>query len=191
MAEASVYSMKVAKVSAVIVIGLLVSGLLLFAASRSFEEKPPDNTVLEQPANEVPVEEQIEPSFFVANSYCLACHVDFEAEELVVDHMVAGVGCERCHGESERHRSDEENATPPEIMYPRAKIRPMCMICHPRADIEHIDEHAVFLAGAETIFDEVMPKGADEVCTDCHAEGHHMSVRSVRWDKATGKILEE
>jgi len=185
------YSMKIAKVSVVILIGLLVSGLLLFAASRSFEEKPPDNAVVEQQTKKVSVEKQSEPPFFVANPYCLACHVDFEAEELVVDHMVVGVGCERCHGESERHRSDEENATAPEIMYPRAKIRPMCMICHPRADIEHVNEHEVFLAGAETIFDEVMPEGPDEVCTDCHAEGHRMNVRSVRWDKATGIMLEE
>jgi len=31
-------------------------------------------------------------------------------------HEKAGIGCEMCHDESERHRSDEDNAAPPEIM---------------------------------------------------------------------------
>jgi len=189
--------MKVTKVMAVILIGLVMSGLLLFAASRSFEEKQPDSAEVEHQAEEVAVGTQIEPPCFVANPFCLACHADLEEEELVVEHLIAGIGCERCHGESERHRSDEENATPPEIMYPRAKINPTCMMCHPRENIEHVNDHKPLLAGAKTIFDPEIDDSAsgsadpEICCADCHTEKHRMKVRTVRWDKATGEILEE
>jgi len=184
--------MKGTKVRAVTLIGLVMSGLLLFAASCSFfEKKQPDTATVEQQAKEEAVEKQTEYKPFVANPFCNACHADFEEEELVFNHMIAGIGCERCHGESERHRSDEANITPPELMYSRARINPTCMMCHPRENIEHVNDHKLFLAGAETVFDEAMPKGPDKVCTDCHAKGHRMNVRTVRWDKATGKILEE
>ena len=182
--------MKVTKVGAVILIGLVMSGLLLFAASRSFEEKQPDTAAVEQQAEEEAVEKQTEYEPFVANPFCYACHADFEEEELVFSHMIAGIGCERCHGESERHRSDEANITPPELMYPRVRINPTCMMCHPRENIEHVSEHKELLAGAETVFDKVEPEGPKEVCTDCHAEKHRMNVRTVRWDKATGEILQ-
>jgi hypothetical protein len=91
-----------------------------------------------QEAKEEAVESQIKRAGFVANPFCLACHGNFEEEDLVFKHKIAGIGCERCHGESQRHRSDEANITPPEIMYPRAKINPTCMMCHPREDIEHV-----------------------------------------------------
>ena len=136
------------------------------------------------------LQDEDEEERFVANPFCQACHADFEDDELALNHMLMGVGCERCHGESERHRSDEDNITPPEIMYPRDKITPTCMMCHPRQDIDHVEDHDVILAGAETIFDEepATPE-EDKVCTDCHGQGHHLKVRTVRWNKATGEIL--
>lgn len=184
-------NMKVTNGRTVTLSGFVMSGLLVFfAASCSFEERP-DKAAVGQQAMNGPVKNQIEPPSFVANPFCFACHADFEEEQLAHSHMIAGIGCERCHGESERHRSDEANITPPELMYPRAKINPTCMMCHAREDIEHVNDHKLFLAGAETVFDKAMPEGPDKVCTDCHAKGHRMNVRSVRWDKATGKILEE
>jgi len=182
--------MKVTQLRGITISVFIVSGLLLIsAASCSFEERRDGADVKEQ-GEQSPAAEQAEPKPFVANLFCIACHGNFEDEGLVVKHKTAGIGCERCHGESQRHRSDEANVTPPEIMYPRAKINPTCMMCHPREDIEHVDEHKVILAGAETVFDEKTPEGPEKVCTDCHGKSHRMNVRVVRWDKATGKVLE-
>jgi hypothetical protein len=182
--------MKVTQLGGITINVFIVSGLLLVsAASCSFEGRR-EGAGVEQQAKEEPVESQVKRAGFVANLFCLACHGNFEDESLVVKHKVAGIGCERCHGESQRHRSDEANITPPEIMYPRAKINPTCMMCHPRGDIEHVNGHEVILAGAETVFDEKRPEGPEKVCTDCHGKSHRMNVRLVRWDKATGKVLE-
>lgn len=128
---------------------------------------------------------------FVANSFCSACHYGFAEEDLARTHEQAGIGCERCHGESERHRSDEGNVTPPEIMYPRDKIIPTCMMCHPRQKIRHVPAHEAFLAGAKTSLDSAPQSGdrAPMVCTDCHAKEHHIKVRTIRWNKATGERL--
>ena len=179
----------------------IMSGLLLvLAASCSFQEKGP-NPAANRQTQEAPVVEKIEPvsqlepdpeiNPFTANQFCFACHADFDGEEFATRHQKAGIGCERCHGESERHRSDEANITPPELMYPRTRINPTCMMCHPRQRIEHVKMHDVILAGAETIFDEQQPEGQKVVCTDCHAKKHKMETRTIRWDKATGKILQD
>jgi hypothetical protein len=182
--------MKVTQLRGITISVFIVSGLLLVsAASCSFEERR-EGAGVEQQAKEEPVESQVKRAGFVANLFCLACHGNFEDEDLVLKHKVVGIGCERCHGESQRHRSDEANITPPEIMYPRARINPTCMMCHPREDIEHVNGHKVILAGAETVFDEKTPEGPKEVCTDCHAKSHRMNTRTTRWDKATGKLLE-
>lgn len=145
---------------------------LIIAASCSFEK----------------LEEHAKEQFFTANSFCSACHYGFEEEQLALDHQLAGIGCERCHGESERHRSDEDNITPPELMYPKSKINPTCMMCHPRHYIKDVQAHEAMLAGAETIFDSE----ADSkkiYCTNCHGMGHRVSVPRVRWNKATGELL--
>jgi len=179
-------------VSRDITIGILiVSGLLLvLAASCSFEDRHKGAGVGEQ-AKEKPVESDGKWPRFVANPFCLACHGNFEDEDLVLKHKVAGIGCERCHGESQRHRSDEANITPPELMYPRARINPTCMMCHPRDTIKHVDSHKVILDGAATVLDEEKPDAPLTVCTDCHAKNHKMNVRITRWNKATGEILKD
>ena len=208
--------MKVTKPQVVTVVGFVMSSLLLiFTANCSFERKTTDETSLEQAeeisieqqakeetaeeqteavsveqqVKEEPAEERAEEKTFVANVFCSACHYAFGDEELALSHERAGIGCERCHGESERHRSDEDNITPPEIMYPKAKINPTCMMCHPRGKIKHVSDHASLLAGAETIFDK--STGQKQYCTDCHGKEHRMNVRTVRWNKATGELLEE
>jgi len=130
---------------------------------------------------------------FTANSFCFACHLDFDEEELALQHEIFGIGCERCHGESLRHRSDEANITPPEIMYPKERINPTCMMCHPRQDIRDTKDHLPILEAGLSTFEEMTPAGDDakKYCTDCHGVDHHMKVRTIRWDKATGALLEE
>ncbi|MFQ6035858.1 MAG: multiheme c-type cytochrome [Sedimentisphaerales bacterium] len=174
--------MKVTKASGQILVGFVVSSFLLVLTV---------NCTFEQQAQEDYYKESSES--FMANPFCLVCHADFEGEQLALNHKLAGIGCERCHGESERHRSDEANVTPPEIMYPQAKINPTCMMCHPRHDIQHVKDHEPLLAGAKTIFDEepeATAAGEKKYCTDCHGTKHRMKVRTVRWNKATGELIE-
>ncbi|HCO95698.1 MAG TPA: hypothetical protein DIU00_17420 [Phycisphaerales bacterium] len=128
---------------------------------------------------------------FVANIFCSACHYGFDDEELARTHELAGIGCERCHGESERHRSDEDNVTPPEIMYPKAKINPTCMMCHPRHEISQVASHKALLAGAKTVFDPADEDDNQIYCTDCHAKDHRINVRNIRWNKQTGELLKD
>lgn len=179
-----------------VTIGLLtVSGLLfVFAASCSFDKQADTAGANDKTVEPTPVVEQVEPKpnpGFVANPFCYACHADFQGETLEARHAKADIGCERCHGESDRHRSDEANITPPELMYPRARINPTCMMCHPRDTIKHVDSHKVILNGAATVFDEENSEAPLTVCTDCHAKNHKMNVRITRWDKATGEILKQ
>ena len=208
--------MKVTKPQVVTVVGFVMSSLLLIlAVNCSFEKRTTDDSSLEQAeeisieqqakeetaeeqteavsveqqVKEEPAEERAEEKTFVANLFCSACHYAFSDEELALSHERAGIGCERCHGESGRHRSDEDNITPPEIMYPKAKINPTCMMCHPRGKIKHVSDHASLLAGVETIFDK--STGQKQYCTDCHGKEHRMNVRTIRWNKATGELLEE
>lgn len=173
--------MRVTKASDVALVGFVLSSLLLvFLANCSFEKQAKEDYYKESGES------------FVANPFCFACHADFDGEEFALNHELAGIGCERCHGESERHRSDEANVTPPEIMYPEARINPTCMMCHPRGDIQHVKDHEPLLAGAETIFDEKAEGSTaaeKKYCTDCHGTGHRMNVRTIRWNKATGELI--
>ncbi|MHC4594354.1 MAG: multiheme c-type cytochrome [Planctomycetota bacterium] len=193
--------MKVTKARVVTSVGFVMSSLLLIlAANCSFDraliDKSPGKPTEEAPIEQQAVAEQAEHEFFVANPFCAACHYGFDDEELAFKHELAGIGCERCHGESERHRSDEDNITPPEIMYPKARINPTCMICHPRGEINHVREHKPLLAGAKTIFDPEIDDtasgahGHPRYCTDCHAKRHRINVRTIQWNKATGELLE-
>jgi hypothetical protein len=127
---------------------------------------------------------------FMANPFCMACHANFDEEELVVTHKAAGIGCERCHGESFRHRSDEANVTPPELMYPKERINPTCMMCHPRQEIQRVESHRPILEVNLSPAETASPDGhARKYCTDCHGGEHRMNVRTTRWDKCTGKLI--
>jgi hypothetical protein len=188
--------MKVTRNQVVTVVGLIVGSLLLvFAASCSLDKQAMHDSEHKQIEKDSDghhaAEETSEKKGFVANVFCSACHYGFSDEKLARRHEQAGIGCERCHGESERHRSDEDNITPPEIMYPKAKINPTCMMCHPRHEIRHESSHKTLLSGAKTIFDSA-DEGRDQIyCTDCHATEHRINVRTIRWNKETGEMLKE
>jgi len=182
--------MKITKATGVTLVGFVLSGLLLvLAADCSFEKRAKKTSVQKQAQKDYYRDSS---ESFVANSFCLVCHLDFEEEELVTNHRLAGIGCERCHGESARHRSDEANITPPEIMYTKARINPTCMMCHPRYEIKHVKDHQPVLAGALIIFDQETQNAdvnARKYCTDCHGKSHHIKARTVRWNKATGELI--
>ena len=112
------------------------------------------------------------------NSYCYVCHINYRGEKLTLNHERAGVGCEECHGESDRHSADEDGLTPPEIMFPKARIAPACMACHPTSRLAREKAHKLMLADA----------AGSAACTECHGK-HRLAVRTRRWDKATGKLL--
>lgn len=117
----------------------------------------------------------------VDNSRCHVCHINYEDEEFAVRHARANVGCEKCHGASDAHCGDENNVTPPDLMYPKAKVNLSCWMCHDKATLAKVADHKPALAAVEA---------RTKLCTDCHGQ-HRLARRDVRWDKATGKLLEE
>ena len=194
--------MKITRQKVLAIVIFVVSGLLVLAASCAFDrriscesaseskDKHTEEIVVETLAA-APAEHAVAEKTFTANEFCAACHYAFGEEKLALTHQEAGIGCERCHGESERHRSDEDNVTPPEIMYPTDKIIPTCMMCHPRHEIEQVGPHRQLLAGAKTIFDsDSEDAGSQMYCTTCHAKEHRINFRTIRWNKATGELLE-
>ena len=187
--------MNVTRQQVVTVAGFVVSSLLLvIAASCSFEKLTTNDSKYkhtEDVSSDQQAVDKTSNKRFVANQFCSACHYGFIDEELARTHELAGIGCERCHGESERHRSDENNTTPPEIMYPKAKINPTCMMCHPRHEINNVASHKKLLAGVKTVFDSADEGGEQMYCTDCHARHHHINVRTIRWNKETAELIKE
>ena len=133
------------------------------------------------------------------NSFCYVCHRNFEKEPLNVKHTKIGIGCEQCHGISERHSADEDGITPPETMYSKARINPSCMKCHTAEKLKKSDKHQAALAmmknEGKSLADkllQVMPEAASAkwICTDCHGQ-HRMKVRTRIWDKETGKLIKD
>ena len=117
----------------------------------------------------------------IADNYrCHVCHFNYEDEKLAVIHARGNIGCQNCHGDSDAHCSDEDNITPPQIMYPAAKVNPFCITCHPKGKLSTKHEISV-IAGAAT--------GAKN-CTDCHGS-HRLSHRTRKWDKVTGRLIED
>lgn len=117
------------------------------------------------------------------NHACFVCHTNYKVEKLVNIHAEQEIGCMDCHGESFEHRNDEDNITPPDVMYPQYEISDACKDCH--------DEHDVW---PEKVIDRWLKRCPDKkdiktlVCTDCH--GHHrLERRVVRWNKATGELI--
>ena len=113
------------------------------------------------------------------NSYCLVCHANFKTEKLSFNHQKHGVGCEKCHGPSDRHSADEDGLTPPEIMFAKENIKSACTKCHSENKLRTVDEHS-----------EAFAKDPAKVktCTACHGE-HRMAARTRVWDKTTGKLI--
>ena len=166
-----------------------------------------------------PTEEEIaaaDTEAAVENTECFVCHVNYMIESLASHHAGMNIGCVQCHGESTAHRNDENNTTPPEIMYPAEKIDPLCQGCHSTAHdippktiiarwLERCKKEAKPSCTGCHKEDDVPPakvvarwkeKGLDKakadpgkiVCTDCHGD-HRMRVRTVIWDKKSGKLL--
>ncbi len=75
---------------------------------------------------------------------------------MAIWHEEESVDCSECHGSSLDHRQDEDNVTPPDILYRRTDVEYVCLRCHEAHDDmrDHIDKP--------------LPKVA--VCTDCHGE---------------------
>lgn len=117
------------------------------------------------------------------NTACFVCHANYRTEFLVSRHAAADIGCSQCHGESLAHKNDENNTTPPQTMYSADKIDPFCQGCHAVHDVP-----------AQKVIARWVERGPDRtdtkriVCTDCHGE-HRMKVRTVIWDKKSGKLL--
>ncbi len=109
------------------------------------------------------------------NSRCFVCHANYLDEAIAVTHAGADIGCADCHGPSDAHIADESwgsggNGTAPDIMYPKEKINPACMHCHPRSELDAAQHEPVFATTA----------GKPKVCTDCHGE-HRLAVRRCTW----------
>jgi len=118
----------------------------------------------------------------VDNSRCHVCHGNFVDEPLAVNHAKQGVGCERCHGACDEHCSDEGNITPPTILYAKDKVDKSCKECHPDP-MERIVADAKYC-----LFVPLTDEEKKKICSDCHG-AHRMNLRTVFWDKATGKLL--
>jgi hypothetical protein len=117
------------------------------------------------------------------NHACFVCHTNYQDEWMAVEHANANVGCVKCHGESIAHRNDENNITPPDIMYPAEGIDTACVKCHEthNAPAKKVLARWKERCAAKTDFNLL-------ICTDCHGD-HRLKLRSVRWDKKTGKLL--
>jgi hypothetical protein len=141
------------------------------------------------------------------NSYCFACHANMKSEPLAHTHQMAGVGCATCHGESDKHSSDENNVTPPDKMYSKARIAGACIACHRTAALRRTDlrlrqpVHARSIAAsaaagrhpataAAASGPSNSASAAKRYCTDCHGT-HRLPTRTRRWDKDTGKLIKD
>ncbi len=120
---------------------------------------------------------------FAQNEACYVCHENYREESFADYHARAEVGCIKCHGESVAHRGDESNLTPPEIMFPPEAIEKNCKACHDTHDAPAAKVIALWL---ERCQNRSSPK--ELLCTDCHGE-HRLAVRTIVWDKRTGKLL--
>jgi hypothetical protein len=113
------------------------------------------------------------------NDSCFVCHVNYKSESLATNHAAHGVGCVSCHGLSEAHRNDENNITPPDVMFPLATLDAACQKCHASHNVPARKVIARFQERCAGLSDPGRP-----VCTDCHGE-HRLAQRTVRWDRQT------
>ncbi|MHC4123065.1 MAG: cytochrome c3 family protein [Planctomycetota bacterium] len=116
------------------------------------------------------------------NSACFVCHVNYKTEQLASQHAAWEVSCADCHGESTGHCNDEFHRTPPDIMYSKNQIDPLCQKCHIPHDTstEKLVKH-----WQQQHPNKMVPKII--ACTDCHGE-HRLRLRTVQWDKKTRKL---
>jgi len=118
-----------------------------------------------------------------ANDSCYVCHGDYREEPMAVWHLKANVPCAKCHGPSQAHRDDEDNVTPPDIMYASADIDAACQKCH--------EDHLAPARKVIAIWKQRCPQKDnpdDIVCTDCHGQ-HRRPFRTIRWDRKTRELI--
>ena len=143
-------------------------------------EKDPDQAAIDQWRKLIDKWKEIDPREAADNSFCYVCHANYESEKLVKVHEPEGVGCETCHGRSDKHSQDEDSLVPPDVIFAPANITKFCTQCHAKRDLLDGDEaHEKFFAG---------PAEADQTCTGCHDMKHKLKIRTRRWDKETRKI---
>jgi hypothetical protein len=143
-------------------------------------ESEPDAAVLAQWKKHVAQWKAIDPREVADNSFCYVCHANYEGEKLVKVHEAEGVGCETCHGMSDKHSQDEDSLVPPDVIFAPAKVASYCGQCHEKRDLLDGDEsHEKFFAGQVE---------SEKTCTSCHDMKHTLKVRTRRWDKETRKI---
>jgi hypothetical protein len=114
------------------------------------------------------------------DSACFVCHANFDGEKIGKKHAAEKAdklereeddehlkpakdrpkkaGCAGCHGTCFDHRSDEDNVTPPEVMYTRGEVAAACLQCHIRHKAESKRK------------DGEGPPPPNAVCTDCHGK---------------------
>ncbi len=148
------------------------------------------------------------------NATCYVCHANYAEEQLAQWHAKANYACSDCHGESIAHKNDENHLTPPDKMYAVSEIDGACQKCHTGHDVQPAevvrrwkqrtgDEKTDVLCkecheshdipAAKVVRKWQKQSGQKEqaepiVCTDCHGN-HRLKLRSVRWDKKTGKLI--
>jgi hypothetical protein len=143
-------------------------------------DKDPDQALIDQWRKHIDKWKKIDPREAADNSFCYVCHANYESEKLVKTHEAEGVGCETCHGRSDKHSQDEDSLVPPDVIFAPAKVAKFCTQCHTKRDLLEGDAaHEKFFAG---------PVEPDQTCTNCHDMKHKLKVRTRRWDKATRKI---
>ena len=143
-------------------------------------ESEPAPAILAQWKKHVEQWKAIDPREAADNSFCYVCHANYEGEKLVKVHEAEGVGCETCHGMSDKHSQDEDSLVPPDVIFAPAKVASFCGQCHEKRDLLDGDEaHEKFFAG------QVEPA---KTCTGCHDMKHVLKVRTRRWNKETREI---
>lgn len=125
------------------------------------------------------------------NSYCYVCHANYEEEELTEIHHAVGVGCETCHGMSMKHSEDENNVTPPDIMWPADRINSRCMTCHLQESLLAGDQAVNHRSFFERLARPAENNPGEDYCTQCHAIDHKLPHRTRIWDRQTGKLLQQ
>jgi hypothetical protein len=166
---------------------ILLSVVFCFPADKPLLLEEEDNQSSQTPLKEPKIKYPGPPA---DNSRCFVCHANYEDEKLSVTHLRANVGCVICHGESDKHSSDEDNITAPDKMYPhKGAIRFKCLTCHDwraliesdktKKDLKESPDHRAVLLGENK---------DGKFCMDCHSE-HKLSWRTRIWDKRTGKLL--
>ncbi|MFZ2643010.1 MAG: cytochrome c3 family protein [Verrucomicrobiia bacterium] len=115
---------------------------------------------------------------------CYDCHGTFREDPFSIKHASVNITCVTCHGESRAHADDEDNTTPPQTMFPREAIAKRCAECHKE---HNVAPSKVIARWQERGLQKLTPSSL--VCTDCHGK-HRMNVRTIHWDKKTGKLLD-